>query len=366
MKGENREKGKLVRWNDEKGYGFIRPYKGNNEDIFFHVKSLQHYQRRPQINDILTYDVALDENQKCYACDAKIEGVAWSIFTVIWLVATLLFGIYVYFVIRQLFPFHPLAVYAAMSLLTIRAYSRDKSAAQSGKRRTPEIRLHLLEMLGGWPGALLAQWNYRHKSQKLSYRVVFWMIVVSHCVVWYYILTHQEIYRHYREAVTENVRSFAKISGSYGHVAREDFRSLVNQAEEQVLHFSEKINSKDMQTGYDHEEISEKAAKGGRSTIPPEISERQSIRQVKTDRRSIIIPDRQLRVVKGVVKEIRPQEGVIVSLQSGTESIGIIDKSTLIDNFSAHFTPGERIQAAIHKISMEGNRKYIELILVEK
>jgi hypothetical protein len=66
------------------------------------------------------------------------------------------------------------------------------------------------------------------------------------------------------------------------------------------------------------------------------------------------------------VKEIRPREGVIVSLQYGTEAKGIIDKSTLTDNFSTRFMPEERIQVAIYKIKMEENRKRIELILVEK
>ncbi|HHC24324.1 MAG TPA: cold shock domain-containing protein, partial [Desulfobacterales bacterium] len=123
-----REKGRLVRWNDEKGYGFIRPRNGE-EDIFLHVKSLPHDQRRPKTNDVLTYEVGVDEKQQHYARSAKIEGIAWSYFTIFWVSITLLFGIYVYFVFQQKLPFHPLAIYAAMSLLTIRAYSRDKRAA---------------------------------------------------------------------------------------------------------------------------------------------------------------------------------------------------------------------------------------------
>ena len=82
--------------------------------------------------------------------------------------------------------------------------------------------------------------------------------------------------------------------------------------------------------------------------------------------RSIIIPDGQLRIVKGVVKEIHPREGIIVSIKLGTEVNGIIDKSTLADNFSTRFTPEEHIQVAIYKVKIEENRKRIELILVEK
>ncbi|WP_300464889.1 DUF1294 domain-containing protein [Desulfobacula sp.] len=316
------EKGTLISWNNDKGYGFIRPYN-NTKDIFFHVKSLPHYQRRPKVKDVLMYEVGIDEKQQHYAHSVKIKGIAWSYFTIIWPSMTLLFGLYVYFVLQQKLSFHPLAIYAGMSLLTIRAYSRDKRAARLGTWRTSELRLHIFEMLGGWPGALLAQRCYRHKSRKIKYQIIFWLIITSHGVLWYYALTHQDIYRPYQQAVTEKARSF------------------VNQARKKILHLSEMINSEDALTNVDHAETTE---------------------PVKIGRRSIIIPDKQLHIVKGVVKEIRPREGVIVSLQLGT---GILDKSTLVNDFPTRFMQGECIQVAIHTIKMRRNTERIELILVE-
>ncbi len=318
-----REKGTLISWNNDKGYGFIRP-DNNKEDIFLHVKSLAHNQRRPKVKDVLMYEVDVDEKQQHYAHSAKIKGIAWSYFNIIWFSITILFGIYVYFVLQQKLPFHPLAIYAAMSLLTIWAYSRDKRAARLGAWRTPERRLHIFEMLGGWPGALLAQRCYRHKSRKIKYQVIFWMIVASHGVLWCHILTHQDMYQPYQNAATEKARSF------------------VNQAKEELLHLAEMINSEDALINTDHAETTE---------------------QVKTGRRSIITPDKQLHIVKGVVKEIRPREGVIVSLQLGT---GILDKSTLVNDFSTRFMQGEHIRVAIHTIKMRGNKESIQLILVEK
>lgn len=70
-----------------------------------------------------------------------------------------------------------LAGYAITSAVTYAAYAADKSAARSGRFRTEESALHLLEIAGGWPGALLAQRRFRHKTRKLSYQVAFWACV---------------------------------------------------------------------------------------------------------------------------------------------------------------------------------------------
>jgi len=66
-----------------------------------------------------------------------------------------------------------------LSALTWWAYASDKRRAQEGEWRLPEARLHLLELLGGWPGAWLAQRRLRHKTSKASYQIVFWLIVLG-------------------------------------------------------------------------------------------------------------------------------------------------------------------------------------------
>lgn len=76
-----------------------------------------------------------------------------------------------------------LAIYAAMSLVAAVAMLGDKRAARLGRPRTRESTLHLLELLGGWPGSLLAQRLVRHKTSKLSYQAWFWAIVVLHGAV---------------------------------------------------------------------------------------------------------------------------------------------------------------------------------------
>ena len=78
----------------------------------------------------------------------------------------------------------PLGLIVLMSLLTLAAYAWDKRQAVRRQWRIPESRLHLLELFGGWPGALVARQWLRHKTEKRSYRLVFWFIVLLHLTLW--------------------------------------------------------------------------------------------------------------------------------------------------------------------------------------
>ena len=73
-----------------------------------------------------------------------------------------------------------LAVVAVMSLACFVAYGVDKHRAVTGGHRIPEHTLHAMAFLGGWPGALLGQRQFRHKTRKLSFRIVFWAVVLAH------------------------------------------------------------------------------------------------------------------------------------------------------------------------------------------
>ncbi len=73
-----------------------------------------------------------------------------------------------------------LAATVVMSLVAFFVYGFDKRRARNDGRRMPEKTLHLLALLGGWPGALAGQKVFRHKTQKLSFLVVFWAIVLLH------------------------------------------------------------------------------------------------------------------------------------------------------------------------------------------
>ena len=68
---------------------------------------------------------------------------------------------------------------AVINLIAFIAQWLDKRAATRGRRRTPEARLHLWELLGGWPGSFLAMILFRHKIRKVSYLIVFGLIAAT-------------------------------------------------------------------------------------------------------------------------------------------------------------------------------------------
>lgn len=70
------------------------------------------------------------------------------------------------------------ALYSVLSVIAFAAYGLDKRAARRDRPRTSEQNLLTLGLLGGWPGALVAQQVFRHKTRKRTFRRAFWRTVV--------------------------------------------------------------------------------------------------------------------------------------------------------------------------------------------
>ncbi|QEG24141.1 DUF1294 domain-containing protein [Mariniblastus fucicola] len=71
-------------------------------------------------------------------------------------------------------------------------YGWDKRQAKNDGWRVPERNLHVLSLLGGWPGALMGQKYFRHKTQKQSFQITYWFTVVANLgmviVAWFQLL----------------------------------------------------------------------------------------------------------------------------------------------------------------------------------
>jgi cold shock CspA family protein len=65
--------GKLTKWKDERGFGFIQPADGSQE-VFLHISEVKDATRRPQENDTIYYHCVVDSDGKVRACNAFILG----------------------------------------------------------------------------------------------------------------------------------------------------------------------------------------------------------------------------------------------------------------------------------------------------
>jgi len=110
---------------------------------------------------------------------SKASGTAtrWQLFVITAFAAVLGLA----FIWHKL-PLYVLVAYLLLSLFTFGAYWWDKRKARAGHWRTPESTLQLLALLGGWPGALLAQSYLRHKSQKRPFLLLFWCAAVLNLI----------------------------------------------------------------------------------------------------------------------------------------------------------------------------------------
>ena len=173
--------GRITSWNEDKGYGFVVPHDGGARS-FVHIKAFQSGSRRPVEGDLVSYSSSTDDRGRINAMDVRFAGqnivqrkpgkplprVALGAgFLLAASGGTLL----------DLVPALVTIGYGLVSGVSYLIYSLDKAAAGKDMQRTPESTLHLVDLLGGWPGALIAQQQFRHKTVKASFQAAFWATV---------------------------------------------------------------------------------------------------------------------------------------------------------------------------------------------
>jgi cold shock CspA family protein len=68
-------KGRLERWYEDKGFGFIEPEQ-SKKDVFIHISALKNMPRRPVVGDVIYYQLHVGGDGKIKAINARIEGIA--------------------------------------------------------------------------------------------------------------------------------------------------------------------------------------------------------------------------------------------------------------------------------------------------
>ena len=181
-------KGTVSQWNDDRGFGFITPVAGG-QDIFVHVKAFEGQTIRPAIGQSVSFEVETGKDGKKrakrvlpahfaapYKPQRYVETPKFDAFGLLAIAVFVLF--YGYAAIVWRVPYWVGGLYLVASIICFLAYALDKSAAIARRRRTSEASLLVLGLLGGWPGAILAQQLLRHKSSKASYQSAFWASVL--------------------------------------------------------------------------------------------------------------------------------------------------------------------------------------------
>ena len=71
----------------------------------------------------------------------------------------------------------------AVNVVTFAAFGYDKLVAPTQSMRVPEAILLALTALGGCVGGIIARPAFRHKTQKMSFRLAFWPCVLVSTVL---------------------------------------------------------------------------------------------------------------------------------------------------------------------------------------
>ena len=171
--------GTIVSWKNDKGFGFIEAQTGGKQ-IFVHITAFPPGTPIPAIGTVVTYTESCDAQGKICANNVlllhpqRTLSPAAKAFVAAMLFLLILAGMLAWGRLSHLI----LGWYISLSAVTFVFYYLDKTAAQKGTRRTPESTLHILSLLGGWPGALCAQQLFRHKSRKQPFRLIFWLTLI--------------------------------------------------------------------------------------------------------------------------------------------------------------------------------------------
>lgn len=181
-----RYKGTLETWNDERGFGFLRPMEGG-PTTFVHISAFASRATRPQVGQLFVFEIESSPDGKRRAIKvqslrtAKLQrsdsAPSWGLATFLAIPAFVL--LYLAVAMMWHVPSWVAAVYAVTSALCFFDYKKDKSAAATRSWRVSESRLIFMGLLGGWPGAIFAQQILRHKSKKREFRSAFWTSVVA-------------------------------------------------------------------------------------------------------------------------------------------------------------------------------------------
>lgn len=182
-----RKQGKITHWQDDKGFGFVECSAGGQR-AFVHISAFAVKGRRPLEGEMISYQLSRDKRDRYQASQIRFvkdnkaikQGTQDSPLSVIF--CAIFIAVLIVSMALSAIPWIIGAWFLLLSVITFIIYALDKSAAQQGRWRTSEKTLQLCALFGGWPGALLAQRKLRHKSSKVSFKRMYWLMVLLNVI----------------------------------------------------------------------------------------------------------------------------------------------------------------------------------------
>ncbi|WP_224704259.1 DUF1294 domain-containing protein [Devosia aquimaris] len=194
-----RRSGKLVQWNNNAGFGFVRDSAGN--DFYVHISKLKPEQPRPRVGDTLEFALVTGRKGRPAASDITVTpaaapppdrgmrdvtrpppGVSRYTIGLRVVAATMMTLLLLLAMVSQHAPVWLGATYALMGAASALLYRFDKLYALSGRWRVSETNLHVVDLCFGIIGGLAAQELYRHKTVKPAFVATTWAIALLHLV----------------------------------------------------------------------------------------------------------------------------------------------------------------------------------------
>jgi cold shock CspA family protein len=68
-----RYQGRIKTWKDDKGFGFVVP-NGGGPDVFLHISEFAAPRRRPNVGDLVTYELSIDDRKRPSATEVRFAG----------------------------------------------------------------------------------------------------------------------------------------------------------------------------------------------------------------------------------------------------------------------------------------------------
>ncbi len=185
MTDASRTRGRLVNWSDERGFGFLTPESGG-PDVFVHASSFSKEGRHIEVGVEYEFDVDIGKDGRPKAkqvVQVVVPKARPSLLSQVIQRGPRLLVIpafvFIIVAISTVQPISPnwLVIYGVSSIACFAGYGLDKLAASNKAWRVSETILLLIGLVGGWPGGILGQEVFRHKTQKRTFRTLFWMSV---------------------------------------------------------------------------------------------------------------------------------------------------------------------------------------------